>query len=98
MADPFAAQVVIDHDRAIGEISPLLFGGFAEHMGRCIYQGIYEPMSPLAGARGGASWRGSRSRATSSAPTSFWSSVVGWGVCRCLVSTSARARFETRRT
>jgi alpha-N-arabinofuranosidase len=52
MADPFSAQVVIDSNRTIGEISPLLFGGFAEHMGRCIYEGIYDPQSPHADERG----------------------------------------------
>ena len=46
------ARVYIDTNRAIGAISPLLFGGFAEHMGRCIYQGIYEPDSPHADAHG----------------------------------------------
>ena len=43
-----SAQIHIDTERTIGEISPLLFGGFAEHMGRCIYEGIYEPGSPFA--------------------------------------------------
>ncbi|HEX5689553.1 MAG TPA: alpha-L-arabinofuranosidase C-terminal domain-containing protein, partial [Roseiflexaceae bacterium] len=46
------ANVYVDTNRAIGEISPLLFGGFAEHMGRCIYEGIYEPGSPLADENG----------------------------------------------
>jgi alpha-N-arabinofuranosidase len=46
------ARVYLDTNRLIGEISPLLFGGFAEHMGRCIYGGIYEPASPRADARG----------------------------------------------
>jgi alpha-N-arabinofuranosidase len=46
------ANVYIDVNRTIGAISPLLFGGFAEHMGRCIYEGIYEPGSPLADERG----------------------------------------------
>lgn len=46
------ARVSIDVERVIGELSPLLFGGFAEHMGRCIYKGIYEPDSPHADARG----------------------------------------------
>jgi len=46
------ARVSIDTERVIGDISPLLFGGFAEHMGRCIYQGIYEPGSPHADERG----------------------------------------------
>lgn len=39
-------------ERVISEISPLIFGGFAEHMGRCIYEGIYDPASPLADSRG----------------------------------------------
>ncbi len=42
------AQVLLDTNRTIAPISPLLFGGFAEHMGRCIYEGIYDPSSPLA--------------------------------------------------
>jgi alpha-N-arabinofuranosidase len=46
------AQVFIDRNRTIAPISPLLFGGFAEHMGRCIYEGIYDPNSPHADERG----------------------------------------------
>src|ERR1035437_6103628 len=46
------AKVSVDARRAIGEISPLLFGGFAEHLGRCIYEGIYDPGSPQADERG----------------------------------------------
>jgi alpha-N-arabinofuranosidase len=47
-----SAQILIDTHRTIAPISPLLFGGFAEHMGRCIYEGIYDPASPLADERG----------------------------------------------
>ncbi|MBI9050149.1 MAG: hypothetical protein JEZ00_12060 [Anaerolineaceae bacterium] len=46
------AQIFIDKNRKISSISPLLFGGFAEHMGRCVYEGIYDPKSPLADANG----------------------------------------------
>jgi len=46
------AQVLLDTNRTIAPISPLLFGGFAEHMGRCVYGGIYDPQSPLADERG----------------------------------------------
>ena len=46
------AQVFLDTNRTIAPISPLLFGGFAEHMGRCIYEGIYDPKSPHADANG----------------------------------------------
>jgi len=40
------AQLYIDTNRVISPISPLLFSGFAEHLGRCIYEGIYDPDSP----------------------------------------------------
>ncbi len=46
------AQIFLDAQRAIAPISPLLFGGFAEHMGRCVYEGIYDPASPHADERG----------------------------------------------
>jgi alpha-L-arabinofuranosidase len=46
------ARVTLDNERTIGAISPLLFGGFAEHMGRCIYGGLYDPGSPQADAQG----------------------------------------------
>ena len=36
----------------IGEVSPLIYGGFLEHMGRSVYEGIYDPDSPLADERG----------------------------------------------
>ncbi|KAJ5937540.1 hypothetical protein N7454_003882 [Penicillium verhagenii] len=29
--------------QTIADIDPLLYGGFAEHMGRCVYGGIYDP-------------------------------------------------------
>ncbi len=46
------AQILIDTNRTIATISPLLFGGFAEHMGRCVYEGIYDPKSPQADEHG----------------------------------------------
>jgi alpha-N-arabinofuranosidase len=46
------ARIKIDVDRTIGEVNPLLFGNFAEHLGRMIYGGIYEEGSPLADADG----------------------------------------------
>ncbi len=49
---PLTARVVLDNERTIGAISPLLFGGFAEHMGRCVYGGMYDPASPHADERG----------------------------------------------
>ncbi|MEJ5369196.1 MAG: alpha-L-arabinofuranosidase C-terminal domain-containing protein [Bryobacteraceae bacterium] len=46
------ARIKIDTDRRIGEIHPHLFGNFAEHLGRCIYGGIYEEGSPLSDEKG----------------------------------------------
>ncbi|MBI3471797.1 MAG: alpha-N-arabinofuranosidase [Candidatus Solibacter usitatus] len=47
-----AARIKIDTDRAIGEVHPLVFGNFAEHLGRCIYGGLYEEGSRLSDADG----------------------------------------------
>jgi alpha-N-arabinofuranosidase len=41
-------RVTIDPERILAPIDGNLFGGFAEHLGRCIYGGIYEPSSPHA--------------------------------------------------
>ena len=49
---PAPARIYVDNNRTIGDISPFLFGGFAEHMGRCIYGGIYDPTSPHADEQG----------------------------------------------
>src|ERR1035441_803439 len=46
------AVIKIDTDRAIGEVDPHLFGNFTEHLGRCIYGGIFEEGSPLADENG----------------------------------------------
>jgi alpha-L-arabinofuranosidase len=45
-------HITLDPERRLGAIDRNLFGGFAEHLGRCIYGGIYEPGSPLAGKEG----------------------------------------------
>ena len=52
MTNDETARIDIDTNRVISQISPLLFSGFAEHLGRCIYGGIYDPGSPLADANG----------------------------------------------
>jgi alpha-N-arabinofuranosidase len=46
------ARIKIDTDREIGEVHPHVFGNFAEHLGRCIYGGIFEEGSPLSDAQG----------------------------------------------
>lgn len=47
-----SARIFIDPNRTIDRISPLLFGSFIEHLGRCVYDGIYDPASPLADETG----------------------------------------------
>jgi alpha-N-arabinofuranosidase len=46
------ARIKIDRDRVIGEISPLIYGNFVEHLGRCVYGGVYDPGSPLSDENG----------------------------------------------
>ena len=45
-------QIKIDPERQIGRINHHIFGGFAEHLGRCIYGGMYDPDSPLSDDNG----------------------------------------------
>jgi len=51
-AQPAPARIKLDPDRVIGEVHPHVFGNFAEHLGRCIYGGIFEEGSPLSDADG----------------------------------------------
>ncbi|WEV73844.1 alpha-L-arabinofuranosidase [Bifidobacterium sp. ESL0798] len=46
------AQFVIDNDFEVEKVSDRLFGSFVEHLGRCVYTGIYEPGHPTADADG----------------------------------------------
>ena len=41
------SSITIDPDFTIGEVPPRLFGSFVEHMGRCVYGGIYDPSHPI---------------------------------------------------
>lgn len=36
----------------VGQVDRRIFGGFIEHLGRCIYGGIYDPQSPLSDVHG----------------------------------------------
>lgn len=45
-------RVVLDPAQPVGTVDRRLFGSFVEHMGRCVYTGIYEPGHPSAGADG----------------------------------------------
>jgi alpha-L-arabinofuranosidase len=46
------ARLVLDPDFALGPVDRRLFGSFVEHMGRCVYEGIFEPGHPDADDRG----------------------------------------------
>jgi alpha-N-arabinofuranosidase len=46
------ARITIDRDFTIADVPRRLFGSFVEHMGRCVYTGIYEPGHPTADDRG----------------------------------------------
>ncbi len=45
-------KVIIDPERRLAKLDRNLFGSFLEHLGRAIYQGIYEPDSKLADDQG----------------------------------------------
>ena len=42
------ATVVLNPDFRVGAVDRRLFGSFVEHLGRCVYTGIYEPGAPDA--------------------------------------------------
>jgi alpha-N-arabinofuranosidase len=46
------ASVALRRDAVIGQTDRRLFGAFVEHVGRCVYGGIYEPGHPSADANG----------------------------------------------
>ena len=45
-------RVTVDTSFTVGEIDRRLFGTFVEHIGRCVYGGIFEPGHPDADERG----------------------------------------------
>jgi alpha-N-arabinofuranosidase len=46
------SRIVVDRDFVLANLDRRVFGTFVEHMGRCVYGGIYEPGHPTADARG----------------------------------------------
>ncbi|OZG62156.1 alpha-L-arabinofuranosidase [Bifidobacterium lemurum] len=44
--------ITIGSDSAVADVPPRMFGSFVEHVGRCVYGGIYEPDHPTANADG----------------------------------------------
>jgi alpha-N-arabinofuranosidase len=47
-----SAHLTIDPHFVVGPINRRLFGSFVEHLGRCVYDGIYEPGHPEADENG----------------------------------------------
>jgi len=46
------AKMTVNKTFAIDKVDPRIYGSFVEHMGRCVYTGIYEPGHPTADANG----------------------------------------------
>jgi alpha-N-arabinofuranosidase len=46
------AALTLDPHFTVGEVNRRLFGSFVEHLGRCVYDGIYEPTHVTADAQG----------------------------------------------
>jgi alpha-L-arabinofuranosidase len=51
-SSPMTSKIKVDFERILAPIDPRIFGGFLEHMGRAIYEGIYDPASPLSDQNG----------------------------------------------
>jgi alpha-L-arabinofuranosidase len=45
-------RIFLDREYHIGPVDPRLFGGFLEHIGRAIYEGVYDPQSSHADENG----------------------------------------------
>ncbi|KAI9761953.1 MAG: hypothetical protein M4579_000736 [Chaenotheca gracillima] len=50
--DSGKSSIGVDTSRCLSKINPNIYGGFTEHMGRCIYGGIYDPGNPLSDENG----------------------------------------------
>jgi len=46
------ARIKVDVDRVIGSVDRRIFGGFIEHLGRCVYGGVLDEGSPRSDRRG----------------------------------------------
>ena len=45
-------RVIIDKDFQVSKIDRRIYGSFIEHLGRAVYEGIYQPSSPFADEQG----------------------------------------------
>ena len=48
----YKAKLIVNKDFQKAEISPLIYGSFVEHMGRVVYNGIYEKEHEQADSEG----------------------------------------------
>ena len=46
------ARIILDRDYVVGRVDDRLYGSFVEHLGRCVYGGIYEKGHPQADEKG----------------------------------------------
>lgn len=46
------ATMILDRDYSIGPVDKRIYGSFIEHLGRAVYNGIYEPGHPTSDANG----------------------------------------------
>jgi len=46
------SRILVDRDFVLSKLDRRVFGTFVEHMGRCVYGGIYEPGHPTADEHG----------------------------------------------
>lgn len=37
------AKIMIDKDFTVSPIDPRIYGSFLEHLGRAVYEGVYQP-------------------------------------------------------
>lgn len=51
-APPLHAKLRINLEQRLGTIDPFVYGHFLEHLGRCVYEGIYDEGSPLSDSDG----------------------------------------------
>lgn len=45
-------EIIIDRSFIVGEVDKRIYGSFIEHLGRAVYEGIYQPNSPFADEQG----------------------------------------------
>ncbi|KAJ0135447.1 putative alpha-L-arabinofuranosidase C [Colletotrichum tanaceti] len=52
IAEDARPSISLNPSHIISKIDDNVYGGFTEHMGRCIYGGIYDPGNPLSDENG----------------------------------------------